>query len=172
MYDFIKASLIQDHNELLDNPNLEFFGKHSRQTGDIFEYPLEAGVENLKIQIKDNGKYINPANKHKYMIYKNLSGSVHYFWNIIKGNGVHNYNDFSISNFSDLLTILNKDFNLNLFQSKLTRIEYGVNILLPFDARWFLEKCIIAHKFNPPSYRDFNKKGFKIEFYALDEAAI
>jgi hypothetical protein len=94
----------------------------------------------------DTGELVNEAKEIKYKglifefkgNYVNLRGSIHKYWN----NGEHNYNDFTTSNLLEAIEKLQKEFEINIFESRLNNIEFGVNLIVPFKADKFIRTLI------------------------------
>jgi hypothetical protein len=180
LFDFFKILLSIDSNELINNPLLDFEGKFKRIGGEALYFPLNVNFYNLEFDIKDNEKYRYDNDKIPYRINSFLSGSCHKFMNIVntqiepnlyntlekqkKDAITHNYNDFYISDFLDFLIYNWQKFKINPFCTKINILEFGVNILLPFNAKWFIKNCVISHKWNEPNVKSFRGKGYLKEF--------
>lgn len=105
-----------------------------------------AGYRDLKVKIIEE-KFIN------------INGSVHKYFN----NGFHNYNDFTVSDFLMVCADLSKKFNLNPYSTALHNVEFGVNVLLPFNTREVLN-AIISYKGKEYEQETFSGKGYLIRF--------
>lgn len=79
-----------------------------------------------------------------------IQGSLHKAFNHISGqhlNYPHGYNgnDFNRTEMVYALSWLSKELEIDLFQAKITSVEIGVNILLPFEPKSILEG-LLMHK--------------------------
>ena len=139
-------------DELLLNKDLDFTGKYNRNTGEGYEYPLFKKYNGIEFLIRDNSKEIEKIkddNKKeiikkpvpKYIRYVKLEGSIHKYFN----QGLHNYNDFFYTNLLSAIIDLCKKFNINPCITILNNVEFGVNIIVPFNIKDFLNS-IISHK--------------------------
>jgi hypothetical protein len=72
-----------------------------------------------------------------------ISGSLHKFWN----NGEHNYNDFNLINVKEAIDELYSVFGINPNSARLSNLEYGFNIPVPFNPDRFI-KSLICYRFN------------------------
>lgn len=91
-----------------------------------------------------------------------VRGSLHKFNN----NGIHNADDFTLSDFKNTLSQLSDKFGLNPETTVLNSFEFGVNIKLPPNPNNAL-KCIILHKTNTGRWdKDRNGKVFGYDNYS------
>jgi hypothetical protein len=60
-----------------------------------------------------------------------ITGSVHYYFN----EGIHNANDFTVSDCIAIINSIKIDLNLDLSKCRIINLEYGINILLPFSVK-------------------------------------
>lgn len=151
MIDFIKVIIKELNPAILEvNPLLEFFDNINLLTGEIKTTnrngqtitPYKNAFYNgLEFRIYDNGLII-------------LSGSLHKYWN----NGSHNYNDFNLNAFLNVLNDLKSKFNIVLEQCILKCLEIGVNIVPPTKTNQFLDYCFL-HKTKPFEYQKNSDEG-------------
>jgi hypothetical protein len=73
-----------------------------------------------------------------------LTGSIHKY----KNQGLHNYNDFTKTQVHKVINELSKKFQIDLQNSHLNNIEFGVNVVLPFEPKVLLNN-LITHKGEP-----------------------
>ncbi len=73
-----------------------------------------------------------------------LTGSIHKY----KNQGLHNYNDFTKTQVHKVINELSKKFEIDLKNSHLNNIEFGVNVVLPFEPKVLLNN-LITHKGEP-----------------------
>lgn len=129
MIDFVKISYQCLDNRfihnLINNSLLDFECVVSEKTGEIKSNLLKAGYKNLKLCL---------YNKEKLYI----QGSLHKYFN----KGVHNYNDFTFSNFQDTLQDLQDKFGLIPELCILQNLETGLNIKLPFKPSFILDNLL------------------------------
>ena len=144
MFDFVKTNIRNiTPGDLINNPLLNF--NITVDSEGVIENRI-AEYKNLKFKINDE-KYIN------------INGSVHKYFN----GGVHNYNDFTISNFLEVCSDLSIKFDFNPFLTHLHNLEFGVNVILPFNTNDVLN-AIISYKGKEYEIERFNGKGFLIRF--------
>jgi hypothetical protein len=99
---------------------------------------------------KSGGELINELTKYKSLriFHKNgvtkFSGSIHKYFN----GGVHNHNDFTFTNICDVLNELITDFKINPKTSVLNNVEFGVNVIVPFNVDELLNR-LIAYRGQP-----------------------
>lgn len=151
MIDFIKVIIKELNPTILEaNPLLEFFDNINLLTGEIKT-------------TNRNGQTITPYknafhNGLEFRIYDNglitITGSLHKYWN----NGSHNYNDFDLNAFLDVLNDLKSKFNIVLEQCILKCLEIGVNIVPPTQTNQFLDYCFL-HKTKPFEYQKNSDEG-------------
>ncbi|MFD1551712.1 hypothetical protein DNU06_02580 [Putridiphycobacter roseus] len=133
--DYIKAELIDfDTQQLLSNEFLNFSRPINEDSGEIKNaknrkpYRL-AKFRNLIF------KYYTDSSK----VY--LSGSIHVLYN----DGKHNYNDFNIQMLDDVLRELFDLFGILPRHLKITQLEWGVNIRIPYKVSTIIDHCL-SHK--------------------------
>lgn len=144
MFDFIKTNIKNiPPSELINNPLLSF---HITVNSEGVIQNRIAEYNNLKFKIIDE-KYIN------------LNGSVHKYFN----GGIHNHTDFTIKNLVFVCSDLSQKFNLNPFITHLHNLEFGVNVILPFNTNDVLNS-IISYKGKECEIERFNGKGYLIRF--------
>jgi len=73
-----------------------------------------------------------------------LTGSIHKY----KNQGLHNYNDFTKTQVHKVINELSKKFEIDLQNSRLNNLEFGVNVVLPFEPKVLLNN-LITHKGEP-----------------------
>lgn len=167
MFDFIKTNNPYfTPIELVNNPLLSF-NIEVDKNGEILKRISE--YQNFKFIIK-NEKYIN------------INGSLHKFFN----GGIHNHNDYTIKNHLEVCNKLTELFRINPFNATIHNIEFGVNIIIPFNTNDFLNS-IILYKVRECETETFGGKGYLLRFtfdhyqlkiynkqlqYSLDESLI
>ena len=95
-------------------------------------------TKNAKIAEYNGLKFIDKCNR----VY--IKGSLHKYHN----NGLHNYNDFTLSDLQNVVKDLETRFGLLPENVALENVEFGVNIELPFNPNRVLTN-LIMHKSEP-----------------------
>lgn len=145
-------------DKLLNNPLVEFNFEYSRKTG-LECWPIRGEYYCLKI--------------HIYRKVIRLTGSLHHFYNLRKGKGEHNNNDFTRNCFKDAISLLCQELEMEPANVEITTLEYGVNISTTFSPYTFIEKNVHGYrrKYDPKLYDKFNGKGlykrFEVAQFAL-----
>ncbi len=143
--DFIKCQIIKFNQELLlNNPILDFRCLINRETGE-FKPKRVAMYKNIKITIADSG-------------FIEFSGSIHKYLN----DGIHNYNDFSHSDYKEALKRIYEDFRISPENMWIQNLEYGVNITPPLKSYLILNNCFL-HKRQTISKPINNNNGHYIQ---------
>lgn len=152
MIDYTKIYLLNiDIDRLLKLSILDFKSTISKNTGEINENHFVAEYNHCKIIIK----IIKGENQleRKYVIF---SGSIHKMWNEIKGIKSPNYkvnkpykgfngNQFTLNDLIEARVHLEKLFECNASQMLFKNVEFGINIILNFDPKFYL-KGLLYHK--------------------------
>ena len=144
MFDFVKTNIKNILPEELIHNRLLNFAITVDSEGEIKNRIAE--YNNLKFKIV-NERFIN------------LNGSVHKYYN----EGVHNYNDFTIRNFVDVCKDLSQKFDINPFLTTLHNLEFGINVILPFDTNSVLDS-IISYKGKEYEMERYNGRGYLLRF--------
>ncbi len=127
----------QDNFEELD----AIIGYH---TGEV-KYPYTTNIGSLEIKVNDKSVY--------------LKNSLHKFYNELQGGKIQNYNDFSHSALCQTIDYLDTKL-VNLNTTRLTQLEFGLNIKLSLPAEDIIKDNIIFHKLNIYSHNErFNGRG-------------
>ena len=151
MIDGFKAKGINhDHRLLLANVDLSFTGRYDRETGEAFEFPLYSEHRGISFFITDNAKQRKKEEREggkiqEYRIHVNMEGSFHKFYN----QGEHNHNDFTFSDFVDVVIELYRSLQLDPFKINLSNVEFGVNVQTSFNPSDFLN-TLIQYRTKPP----------------------
>lgn len=114
MIDYSKMNLNTDNNKLLNNKTLEFVSI------------INSDAEILKQVTKDRYKSF-----HFKVIGKNAysDGTIHKYYH----NGI-NWNDFTFTQLNKAINQYCTEFDINPNKTSIHNIEFGVNILVPFEA--------------------------------------
>jgi hypothetical protein len=127
-------------NELLKNNLLDFPLSNLTEQGEITNKNQSSNYQGLIFTINKT------HNSRK------LRGSFHKYFN----DGIHNYNDFTFENIVTTVIDLCKKININPYRAVLNNLEFGVNVIVPFDIKDFL-KSIISYNGTP--FQLFNIEG-------------
>lgn len=133
MIDFIKAREYSNVDYLLDNPLLNFKSVLNIVTGEIIEYPckMPKAYKDTKLEINLDHYYFK-GTFHKY-----------------RQNG-RNWQDFTISDLKKAIKEYEEEIGLNIKDSTLHFLEYGVNIIVPFKPSLLnIRKTFISYKGKP-----------------------
>lgn len=135
MFDYVKMATMQAGlaDELLLNQLLNFTSPVNTSTGEITNPIQSADYKNMKFFIYPSGRV-------------EIKGSIHKYWN----DGKHNYNDFDIASIRSTIKDLQNQFNINPDSARLSNLEVGLNVVLPF-APGMLLKGLIAYNNYPLS---------------------
>lgn len=169
MIDYVKAEVYGcNFTDWLDIEYLDFKGTHSTKTG-LIESKNVAKYNNLTFTIYDSGLMVVSGSLHKY--YNRLQNikapNQHTKEQIEKG---FNGNDFNYTQLSYVLNDLRNKFNIDLNQSIIRNIEFGLNILHNFITEKILD-YLMLHKgklFYKPlsiSYRELIHTQYFIKCY-------
>ncbi len=114
MFDGFKAITYDKltFQSLLKNSRLEWIQHTNTNTGEI-NYSTK--YKGLTIERFCSGRI-------------QIAGSLHKYHN----DGIHNWNDFTVSKLKDVLDSLQSDLDINPLTTSLNNLEYGVNINTPF----------------------------------------
>ena len=83
-----------------------------------------------------------------------LSGSLH----TLSNNGQHNHNDFPVSRFLGVLSVLKSLFGISPQQMKILQLEWALNVEVPFDVNTIIDHCLM-HKWQKFETVYDNKEG-------------
>lgn len=141
-------------------------------SGEI-RYPYTANIGNMEIRINDKSVYVK--------------NSIHKLYNTLQGDEVHNYNDFRYSEICKTIDYLNGKLT-DLQSTRLTQLEFGLNIRLPEPAECIIRQNLILHQLKIHNhneqfggrgeYKQFNHYNYyfkiydKAKQYDLDEHVI
>lgn len=141
-------------------------------SGEI-RYPYTANIGNMEVKINDKSAYVK--------------NSIHKLYNELQGEDTHNHNDFSYSELCKTINHLAEKLT-DLESTRLTQLEFGLNIKLPTPAECVIRENIILHQLKIHShneqfggrgeYKQFNHSNYyfkiydKAKQYDLDEHII
>lgn len=152
MIDFIKLNITHlDLTKLLAIAAIKWRGEYDILTAQINDYPIKGELYNLKLKI----------NRTRIEI----SGSLHIYWNLRRGLGDQNFNDFNyddlVNAINDLISLFGKD----LLKAKIENLEYGMNVKLWKKPEDFIRENIIVWDGRAPSKNlKFDGKGKYVQW--------
>jgi len=143
--DYIRAELIDfDNSELLRGCEVLDFRE-----------PVNRDTSTIEDNQKRTAKYKNLIFQYHPLTDRMfLSGSLHIFWN----DGEHNYNDFILSGFLEVLSDLYRCLGITPQNIHLTQVEWGLNITPPIDTNTIIEHCLF-HIWKPFEIKIDNAEG-------------
>ncbi len=113
-------------------------------------YPYKTNLENMEIVINETSGYVK--------------NSLHKLNNLLLEGEAHNHNDFSYSQICSMVDFL-KDNIIDIATSKLTQLEFGLNIRVPVQAKDLISKSVLMHNLQRHSaVKDFKGKGYLLMF--------
>jgi hypothetical protein len=138
MFDGFKIeNLCVNQHELKQHKFIDLFCQLNDITGEIKTQHLYTGGKPFHYQAKYKGLtftfFLDGTTQ--------LNGSFHTYFN----KGVHNHDDFHLLTFENVLFELKHTFKIDLTNSRLNNIEFGVNIELPYNPNVFIDS-LIMHK--------------------------
>lgn len=157
MVDFISLKTDRDSvlSYITNNNSIDLY--HSKRITDRdFVNENRRGVyKNFKINITKNHTF--------------LKGSLHQLFNVYSEDERHNYNDFSYCDFEEILDHFCNDLNVSVCNTKITQLEFGLNIETSINPEDLINYYILMYKYKAPN-RDmkFDGKGDFIEFVTTD----
>jgi len=132
MIDGVKIDVLSvNANKWINNHLLDFYAYTNTSTGELLDGTLISKYKGLKFFITQSSKYPSKT-------YCSIRGSLHRYFN----NGKHNANDFTIEDLQNVLTDLERKFNIDPATSILRNVEFGVNISTPVNANELLKNLV------------------------------
>jgi len=113
-------------------------------------YPYRVPLESMIIIITNSTVYIK--------------NSLHKLYNKIKGDGEQNYSDFKYTELAYAIEYLNGKL-IGLLDTKITQLEFGLNINTNLPAEVIIRENVKSHKGNMYNHnREFRGKGEYIQY--------
>ena len=130
MIDFTKIKITDETliNTVWNNDLLVYEGKSEKRFNDEIKELVTKSYKNLYFT--------------KYQNRLEITGSIHYFFN----NGVHNANDFNLSDCINTILELQDVFNLDLNKCFLINLEYGINVVPTISIKELINNLIYHEK--------------------------
>ncbi len=164
MVDNIRAYMLDKESFDFRTEEMETVELKSRfncQTGEIEEYPKKGRYYNMQVELQKDKSFI--------------TGSLHKLFNLILNGEEHNYNDFSFCELEQSLDLMCDELYIRPLSTKVTNVEFGLNINLPIDADRFLNHMLLMYDFKAPNrnetfngrgnYREFKKSDYSFKIY-------
>jgi hypothetical protein len=128
------------------NNGLTFTTPINEKTGEMKDGVYNASFHNLEFEIYPSGRVL-------------IKGSLHKYYNSINGLGAQNFNDFTIKQVTAALEDLSQRFNIDLAKARLENLEFGVNLIVPFNPNTVLDSliCYKNNSFNSMRIRGQGK---------------
>ena len=134
MIDFIKLYW-QDKNRLqshvLNEGNFEEVNMVLEKHSSEIKYPYTTHFTGMKVGLTQKSGYVK--------------NSIHKSYNILKTGKEHNYNDFTYSNICEEIEYLSSRL-VDLDKSRITQLEFGLNIPIDTPAENIIRRNVIMHK--------------------------
>ncbi len=122
-------------------------------SGEIL-YPYKTALENMDVVINDKVVYVK--------------NSIHKLYNRLQGNGEQNYNDFTYSQLCKTIDYLQSKL-IGIGNTKITMLEFGLNVFTPIPAEVIIRENIIRHKQKEHNHHvKFKGKGEYLQFDYAD----
>ncbi|WP_159022253.1 hypothetical protein [Formosa sp. L2A11] len=113
-------------------------------SGDI-RYPFTANIGCMEIKINNESVYVK--------------NSIHKLYNELLNGKAQNHNDFKYTSLCETINYLDNKL-VDLRKTRITQLEFGLNIKLTSPAEYFIRQNIILHKFRLHSHNEqFGGKG-------------
>ena len=134
---------------ILANPDIEWKGTHSINSGEVLEYPITGKWKQWDFEIK------SPT-------WLEIEGSLHKYWN----NG-GNQNDFTLPALYKSVVGFSKFLHVSPYSLTIHNLEFGLNIHPTLNASEIM-RDIICFKNRSPIKPIDDDRGFYIEFDTYD----
>ncbi len=140
---------------------VSLISEFDRETGECKEYPRKGRFYNWELKITEKSTY--------------LKGSLHKMLNSYNGLGGHNYNALSLCENYRAIDILRDALYIDVEKTKITNLEFGLNIPLEYDPAIFIDNCLLMHDYKPPTidekfknkgnYKEFKRSDYSVKVY-------
>lgn len=138
-----------------EKETVELKSRFNRQTGEIEEFPKKGRYYNMQVDLQKEKSFV--------------TGSLHKLHNLILDGDEHNYNDFKFCDLEQILDFMCDALYIRPEETKITNLEFGLNIDLPIDVDRFLNHMLLMYDFKAPNRNEtFNGKGNYREFKRTD----
>lgn len=137
----IHISPIGTFKEFVNNKLFDFHINLNEATGECFTFPKKANFNSLRITVKSE----------KFIL---LTGSLHEQQNSGANDSFFNYSQLSTT-VKNICTTL----NIDAFKSNIQNLEFGVNMIVPFNVDGFLKR-LVCYKQYPFTKETANNKTY------------
>ena len=135
MIDYFKLGLAGiNHEDFMEaaSGDINFQGKHNLNSGEALDFPIQGFLNNLKIIIKGYN-------------YIEISGSLHKYYESVHMGKRENWTQYSISKLAWTIDRLSQVFDRNTKKFEIRSLEFGVNLIVDFDPKKIIERCIVNY---------------------------
>lgn len=165
MYDGIKFYILPEDKgrfdkEVKEDRTLDLYSRYDFRTTD-FGDSEKSKLGNMELTMTSNNSFIK--------------GSIHKLFNIINGNGVQNYSDFSFCEAQQALNLVNHHYKVNPELTSITNLEFGINVPVEFNPANFIDESLILFYYkdhtinkkfkNRGDYKEFRRTDYSMKIY-------
>lgn len=123
----------------------------------VFEYHSQEVLYPYRVKLKNMELVVNEKNGY-------VKNSIHKLNNVLLEGDEHNYNDFSYSQLCAVIDYLNTNV-IDITTTKLSQLEFGLNISIPITAEQLISRSVLMHKFERHSeIHEYRSKGYLMTF--------
>nr|WP_298996231.1 hypothetical protein [uncultured Allomuricauda sp.] len=143
------------------NKPIDLISEWNRSTGEILEYPKKGNHKNMRVRINRASSYIK--------------GSLHKYYNMDVMGMEHNHNDFTFCQGLEAIENLCNKFYLTPEKTKITNLEFGMNLKLDSNPEIFINDNLLMYDFNQHSrhenfkgrgdYKEFKRHSYSLKLY-------
>ena len=134
MIDYVNLRIPnKEYKKLMSHPQLEWTVRVNEQTGEIYS--------NSKIAYYKGMKFLYKTGKGEHI---QLQGSIHKHYQ----NG-YNHQDYSFSDVIYTIIGLCETFDLDPYEMVIKAIEFGLNVVTPFNHWKFIMDGVLCYKYRP-----------------------
>lgn len=135
--------------------NIFLSSRYDISTGELHDYPKSGSYYRIDLKMTEQTTFIK--------------GSLHKLYNCYNKHGDHNYSDFDLCQIWETLDFMCQELGIDPDLTKITNLEFGLNIQLSFDPQIFLSRNLIMFNFKDHSRNEkFGSKGDFKEFKRSD----
>lgn len=147
--------------QIEENGIIELKSPFNRETGEILKFPKSGRYENLDVRFTDSSSFVK--------------GSLHKFHNQAFYGMQHNHNDFTFCECCNAIETICSKLKIMPIETKLTNLEFGLNIAVPNDPRIIIEDNVLMYDFadhtihekfrGKGDYKEFKKYDYSLKIY-------
>lgn len=140
---------------IIENDLIDLKSTINYSTGENLNYRKHGKLHNLQINITQQAAYI--------------TGSIHKFYNNLKGKGNINHNDFSYKNCIETINFICNYFSIDKKKTTITNLEFGFNLDTNYIVNELIRNNIVLWNFDEHDKRQkYKSKGICKEFGVKD----